>query len=388
MRKIILWCFVVVVAFGASKEEIEGLNALYIATNGKSWKQNARWGEGDPCENVWRGVFCNKKGEVIRVMLADNNLLGTLPKEINKLKNLTDLELGENKLTGAIPKEIGELSNLTYLSLYGNELSSAIPKSIKNLKKLSILSLKNNQLSGSIPKEIGEIDELSVLDIENNLFSGFIPQSIQKFEGIHIYLAKNSNLKVSDEKLSLFLKKHVPPEDRGAFIVVDGKRSDMVEKKLASTGHDALPQSLIAAKEASLLGVDANKNGVRDDVERWIYEKYQDKHPVHIDIAMQAAKAYKKVLEAPKSALDIVEEVNAFIYCEIYFQVDERFLNEPILEVEKVVDTYFKEKIYFNTPARKEAYKEYKSLLKEYKYVPPKFEDLKSKCDFDTSKYH
>jgi len=42
---------------------------------------------------------------------------------------------------------------------------------------------------------------------------------------------------------------------------------------------------------ATLLGIDANSNGVRDDVERWIYMTYKDKHPIHIDIAMQAARA-------------------------------------------------------------------------------------------------
>lgn len=41
---------------------------------------------------------------------------------------------------------------------------------------------------------------------------------------------------------------------------------------------------------STLLGIDSNNNGVRDDVERWIYMEYKDKHPIYIDIAMQAGR--------------------------------------------------------------------------------------------------
>ena len=61
--------------------------------------------------------------------------------------------------------------------------------------------------------------------------------------------------------------------------------------------------------DSTLLGIDVNNNGVRDDVERWIYEEYKDKHPIHIDIAMQAARGYKLILETPERAKEIHDEV-------------------------------------------------------------------------------
>lgn len=41
----------------------------------------------------------------------DNNLIGTIPKEVGMLKNLEVLDLGMNQLSGPIPPEIGNLTN-------------------------------------------------------------------------------------------------------------------------------------------------------------------------------------------------------------------------------------------------------------------------------------
>lgn len=38
--------------------------------------------------------------------------MGTIPKEIGMLKNLTDLNLGTNQLTGPIPSEISGMTKI------------------------------------------------------------------------------------------------------------------------------------------------------------------------------------------------------------------------------------------------------------------------------------
>ncbi|WP_457597752.1 hypothetical protein, partial [Hydrogenimonas sp.] len=59
-------------------------------------------------------------------------------------------------------------------------------------------------------------------------------------------------------------------------------------------GHHLPPEPDPKINNATLLGVDSNNNGVRDDVERWIYKTYS--HPIERGIFMQSAWAYQKVI--------------------------------------------------------------------------------------------
>ncbi len=150
-------------------------------------------------------------------------------------------------------------------------------------------------------------------------------------------------------------------------------------------GHRLPPEPDPKINNATLLGVDVNHNGVRDDVERWIYEKYKDKHPIHIDIAMQAARAYKLVLEHPEKAKEIRLKVNGPLFCGWYYQYEANEFNDPILVHERI-DAPVKSK-YFNTKKRKEVYWQYDTLLSGDSYDIPWADEMKSFCDFNTSKY-
>ncbi len=114
-------------------------------------------------------------------------------------------------------------------------------------------------------------------------------------------------------------------------------------------GHILPPEPDKMVNDSTLLGVDVNGNGVRDDVERWIYETYKDKHPIHIDIAMQAGRAYKLVLETPERAKEIHNKVSAALSCEAYYQIYAKYLNESLLVSKDIVTKYFRKSIYFNT---------------------------------------
>ncbi|MDF1884563.1 hypothetical protein JHD49_11490, partial [Sulfurimonas sp. SAG-AH-194-C21] len=145
-------------------------------------------------------------------------------------------------------------------------------------------------------------------------------------------------------------------------------------------GHRLPPMPDETLNNATLLGIDSNNNGVRDDVERWIYEKYENKHPIHIDIAMQAGRAYKKVLETPERALEIENEVGKPSFCQLYYQYSAQYYNEPLL-VEKSFNThYLREKVYFNTKERMDAYLEYDSLLSGGVYTLPSDIEKKKAC--------
>jgi hypothetical protein len=152
-------------------------------------------------------------------------------------------------------------------------------------------------------------------------------------------------------------------------------------------GHRLPPEPDPTINNSTLLGVDSNNNDVRDDVERWIYEEYKEKHPIHMDIAMQAGKAYKQVLETPERALEIHDEVNRATYCQLYYRLNAKYFNEPILIQKNAVNRYFRLKIYYNTEERIDTYLQYDKLLSGGVYTLPPFRERKAMCDFNTSKY-
>jgi len=152
-------------------------------------------------------------------------------------------------------------------------------------------------------------------------------------------------------------------------------------------GHTLPPEPDPKVNNATLLGVDVNNNGVRDDVERWIYETYKDKRPIYIDIAMQAARGYKLVLEHPEKAKEIHDEVGKAADCEMFYMYDAKYLNETVLVNEEIDSKFFRHKIYFNTKERLDTYIEYDTSLSGDSYTLPTFKEEKQACDFNTSKY-
>jgi len=151
-------------------------------------------------------------------------------------------------------------------------------------------------------------------------------------------------------------------------------------------GHTLPPEPDKTTNDATLLGVDVNNNNVRDDVERWIYETYKDKHPIHIDIAMQAGRAWQKVLEDPTKAKEIHDYVSAPVYCEGYYMVYAGNFGDINYIKEKIITKNFDRKVY-NTKEREEAYLKYQTFLSGDSYTVPWPSEGKKCCDFNTSKY-
>ena len=152
-------------------------------------------------------------------------------------------------------------------------------------------------------------------------------------------------------------------------------------------GHVLPPEPDPAVNNATLLGVDVNDNGVRDDVERWIYETYKDKHPIHIDIAMQAARGYRLVLETPEKAKEIYPEVDKSAYCEGYFRVCVTDSIKNKFSLKRIsTNPVFIKKI-FNNKDRWDAYELFDTLLSGDSYTIPRCKKALQLCDFDISKY-
>jgi len=169
--------------------ECEALLTLYNNTNGANWTNNVGWKNlNTPCE--WFGVTCNN-GNVLRLSLQENNLIGSIPRELVNLSKLQSLNLRSNQLTDNIPFELGSLANLAELNLSYNQLTGSIPRDLMNLSNLQWLDLSNNQLTGYIPSEVESLSKLAILYLNNNQLDGWIPNLDNLTNLEELYLDSN-----------------------------------------------------------------------------------------------------------------------------------------------------------------------------------------------------
>ena len=174
-----------------SSPDRNALIAFYDMTGGADWTDRANWLSNAPLE-AWHGVATDADGQVTRLELNANNLLGTLPVEIGQLGHLTVLDLGGNHLSGGIPPAVGQLTLLEALNLEENRLTGALPPDIEHLRDLETLHLAGNQLSGVIPAQLEHLDALEMLILEDNAFSGPLPPEIGSLRTlVHLDLSAN-----------------------------------------------------------------------------------------------------------------------------------------------------------------------------------------------------
>ena len=145
---------IVLVGCSDAVDDRTALEALYEATDGANWSNNANW-LSEASLREWHGVITDRNGRVTGLSLSGNRLRGEIPAELGGLANLHGLSLSGNRLSGEIPAELGGLANLLELYLSGNQLSGGIPAELGSLANLQRLYLHENQLRGEIPAELG-----------------------------------------------------------------------------------------------------------------------------------------------------------------------------------------------------------------------------------------
>nr|XP_023914473.1 receptor-like protein EIX2 [Quercus suber] len=108
--------------------------------------------------------------------------------------NVTELYLKSNSFSGTIPSNIDDLMpRLRCLDLSENNLNGTIPLSVWKIKDLGGLYLRSNKLSGGLPDQWNETQPLWVVDISYNL-SGKIPSSMGFLCSLHVLVLSNNNL--------------------------------------------------------------------------------------------------------------------------------------------------------------------------------------------------
>ncbi|KAM1225156.1 hypothetical protein ACFX2G_044908 [Malus domestica] len=114
------------------------------------------------------------------LIIAGNNLTGSIPPEIVNADKIHELDLSSNHLVGAIPKGFGRMTSLQKLMLNGNQLSSSIPSEFGLLVDLEYLDLSSNRFNGSIVSTLGDFPKMYHLNLSNNHFSQGIPFKLEK----------------------------------------------------------------------------------------------------------------------------------------------------------------------------------------------------------------
>ncbi|KAH9745800.1 putative LRR receptor-like serine/threonine-protein kinase [Citrus sinensis] len=186
-------------------EEVKALKQIGRKLGKKDWNFGV-----DPCSQKgnWELSSDDKKGfesnvtcdcssatcHVVTIALKAQNLTGTLPTELSKLRYLKQLDLSRNCLTGSFPPQWATLQ-LVELSVMGNRLSGPFPKVLTNITTLKNLSIEGNLFTGSIPPDIRKLINLQKLILSSNSFTGKLPAEITKLTNLN-------DLRISDNNFS------------------------------------------------------------------------------------------------------------------------------------------------------------------------------------------
>ncbi|MDR1007229.1 MAG: hypothetical protein LBL65_01530 [Campylobacteraceae bacterium] len=155
-------------------------------------------------------------------------------------------------------------------------------------------------------------------------------------------------------------------------------------------GYTLPPMPNPKTNDKTLLGTDTNDNGIRDDVEIYIYNRFQGyvNSKVEREIAMQYAKAYQQVLISPETAYEDrkYEIEDRVITCEFYYY--DQYLKNVSYEEEltyhikhNVFNPEFKD-IVFNTKDRLKTFFRYNKSMSGHVFEGYQG-NKKEACDFD-----
>lgn len=169
---------------------------LYESTHGNQWINSAGWLEAskglnnNPCE--WYGVTCNQDGRVVSIELSGNNLVGSIPVNLEYLDYLETMDVSSNQLVGTFPTQLLQLENLRHLDLSNNQYETSLIFSNVSSSKLESLDLSYNRFGGSIPTGIADLTQLQLLNISANNLAGEIPKELGQLKSLtEINLSNN-----------------------------------------------------------------------------------------------------------------------------------------------------------------------------------------------------
>ncbi|KAJ1437849.1 Serine/threonine-protein kinase, active site [Sesbania bispinosa] len=176
-----------------------------------------QWTDPDVCK--WRHVQCDAMKRVTDIQIGNQNLQGSLPKELEKLTELQRFECQHNGLTGPFPYLSQSLKTML---IHDNKFSSIPNDLFKGMSSLEELRIDDNPFpQWQIPEALKECVSLQTFSAQNVGFVGTIPDFFGKngpFPGL-AFLALSGN----------FLEGGLPASLSGSSIenlLVNGQNSN------------------------------------------------------------------------------------------------------------------------------------------------------------------
>ena len=145
-------------------------------------------------------------------------------------------------------------------------------------------------------------------------------------------------------------------------------------------GHRLPPMPNKALNDSTLLGIDSNDNGVRDDVERKIYFTYNKK--INQKLMMQSTKTYQAMLADPdliKNAYDWQVPENKNLGCRSYL------FRKHDIPLDSKYAKFINDNTY-NSEERISKYMKYNNALSGGVFGTPESARVEASCDFNITK--
>jgi hypothetical protein len=296
--------------------------------------------------------------EAVTVQFQNKNI--TLKKQVQvtvhpKVVSADSTDMNSTSGEVELENEINETNTST------NETNTTQPTvSLKSLK----LTLEKNSLNvdtNTTLKVVATYSDNTTKDVTNQVAWNLSDTTAAQITQKSLHAKRNTNIFIQ-AKLNSVTSNAVALE---------------IYKEI--NGHRLPPEPDPTINNSTLLGVDVNNNGVRDDVERKIYETYDKK--VNQKLMIQSAQTHQAMLADPdliKNAYDWEEPFNRGNGCE-YYLYDEyniSFINNSVDLLED--NTY-------NTEDRIQKYMKYNSALSGGVFGTPPSYEVESSCDFNVT---
>jgi len=138
-------------------------------------------------------------------------------------------------------------------------------------------------------------------------------------------------------------------------------------------GYKLPPEPDSAQNNSTMLGIDFNNNGVRDDVERKIIETYRE--PIKIELMMSRAKVAQEILTSPVGlATEHKNNMTKISNCQMYLRRQNIKMQDAIKSINNFT---------YTTKERVRAYLDYNLALSGGVYGSSPADWNAQACDFD-----